>query len=479
MGKEDGGLNPMVMDSVHKECHQLNNSIFSEEAIPWLSEHLEDSFGKNHCSHFFGKPPNMNVQLQHSHKETEDLHSITGIPCSGIVHSVGVLGSAGNAACRLVDGVQRQNAAMTLGAGRASGFVVQPRAEAFNEATAIMKDSMADSRDDALSTNIFEGLEKLACTSDLLSECLNEYNCCFVGSPQASQSQDVVSSFNTFSHLYTKGTSSHTISKESSDLHVISIDSGTENVEQGRQHCRRVVRDDFVVIHATFTESNATDEIQGKKVDSQNQEETATQCVNSLEDLPLVSSYLPTNSTEDMQWNRIPFDNHFKSSVSGNVATVIEKEIGDRTISSLPGCSSEKSGKETDTSFKRKISLGDESIYECKGHEETEANTMGHPLGRSSASKRSRAAQLHNQSERKRRDKINEKMRALQELIPNSNKTDKASMLDEAIKYLKMLQSQLQVCTLLSLPELCGQSNDVMDLPPSNLQVCSFFLLEI
>ncbi|CAJ1971295.1 unnamed protein product [Sphenostylis stenocarpa] len=66
---------------------------------------------------------------------------------------------------------------------------------------------------------------------------------------------------------------------------------------------------------------------------------------------------------------------------------------------------------------------------------------------RTGSSRRSRAAEVHNLSERRRRDRINEKMRALQQLIPNSNKvqTDKASMLDEAIEYLKSLQFQLQV----------------------------------
>ncbi|CAM0875767.1 unnamed protein product [Alopecurus aequalis] len=58
--------------------------------------------------------------------------------------------------------------------------------------------------------------------------------------------------------------------------------------------------------------------------------------------------------------------------------------------------------------------------------------------------RRSRAAEVHNLSERRRRDRINEKMRALQELIPHCNKTDKASMLDEAIEYLKGLQMQVQ-----------------------------------
>lgn len=59
--------------------------------------------------------------------------------------------------------------------------------------------------------------------------------------------------------------------------------------------------------------------------------------------------------------------------------------------------------------------------------------------------KRRRAAQEHNLSERRRRDRINEKMRALQQLVPHCNKTDKASMLDEAIEYLKSLQLQVQV----------------------------------
>jgi hypothetical protein len=36
-------------------------------------------------------------------------------------------------------------------------------------------------------------------------------------------------------------------------------------------------------------------------------------------------------------------------------------------------------------------------------------------------------------------------MKALQELVPNSNKTDKASMLDEIIDYVKFLQLQVKV----------------------------------
>lgn len=72
--------------------------------------------------------------------------------------------------------------------------------------------------------------------------------------------------------------------------------------------------------------------------------------------------------------------------------------------------------------------------------------------GKSSvSSKRRRAAAIHNQSERKRRDKINQRMKTLQKLVPNSSKTDKASMLDEVIEYLKQLQAQVQMMNRMNM----------------------------
>jgi hypothetical protein len=47
-----------------------------------------------------------------------------------------------------------------------------------------------------------------------------------------------------------------------------------------------------------------------------------------------------------------------------------------------------------------------------------------------------------------RRERIAERMKALQELVPNSNKTDKASMLDEIIDYLKFLQLQVKILSM-------------------------------
>ncbi|BFI08324.1 protein MpBHLH43 [Marchantia polymorpha subsp. ruderalis] len=59
--------------------------------------------------------------------------------------------------------------------------------------------------------------------------------------------------------------------------------------------------------------------------------------------------------------------------------------------------------------------------------------------------RRGQATDPHSIAERLRRERIAERMKALQELVPNSNKTDKASMLDEIIEYVKFLQLQVKV----------------------------------
>lgn len=68
---------------------------------------------------------------------------------------------------------------------------------------------------------------------------------------------------------------------------------------------------------------------------------------------------------------------------------------------------------------------------------------------KTTSASRSRSVEVHNLSERRRRDRINEKMKELRDLIPHhTNKTDKASMLGEAINYLKWLHHQIQIMWL-------------------------------
>ncbi|KAK8711444.1 hypothetical protein V6N13_146726 [Hibiscus sabdariffa] len=105
----------------------------------------------------------------------------------------------------------------------------------------------------------------------------------------------------------------------------------------------------------------------------------------------------------------------------------------------------------------------DTDLDDNNAMEEAQETTKAAP---SNGSKRKRKPEVHSLSEKRRRDKINKKMRALQELIPNCNKVDKASVLDEAIEYLKTLQLQVQMMSMGS----SGVYMTPMMLPAASMQ---------
>ncbi|CAJ2651636.1 unnamed protein product [Trifolium pratense] len=123
----------------------------------------------------------------------------------------------------------------------------------------------------------------------------------------------------------------------------------------------------------------------------------------------------------------------------------------DMTVTSSPDCSSgsgEPGQRKSELDRKRKRRETEESEFQSEDVDFECREGKKQVRGSTSSTKRSRAAEVHNLSERKRRDRINEKMKALQELIPQCNKFDKASMLDEAIEYLKSLQLQVQMMSM-------------------------------
>ncbi|PWA67204.1 myc-type, basic helix-loop-helix (bHLH) domain-containing protein [Artemisia annua] len=128
-----------------------------------------------------------------------------------------------------------------------------------------------------------------------------------------------------------------------------------------------------------------------------------------------------------------------------------ERELGPKGFTSTSTGSPENtvSGKQQST----KSTSPDEHDSVCHSRpQKNEVDEKKKGKGKSSIStKRSRAAAVHNQSERKRRDKINQKMKTLQKLVPNANKTDKASMLDEVIEYLKQLQGQINMINRMNM----------------------------
>lgn len=101
-------------------------------------------------------------------------------------------------------------------------------------------------------------------------------------------------------------------------------------------------------------------------------------------------------------------------------------------------------------SLKTKTTDEDSSCHGGSGNPD-EDREKNNETGRSQSTRRNRVAATHNQSERRRRDRINQKMKTLQKLVPNATKTDKATMLDEVIEYLKQLQAQVQMMSMRSM----------------------------
>ncbi|MQM20119.1 hypothetical protein Taro_053134 [Colocasia esculenta] len=79
--------------------------------------------------------------------------------------------------------------------------------------------------------------------------------------------------------------------------------------------------------------------------------------------------------------------------------------------------------------------------------------------------RRGQATDPHSIAERLRRERIAERIRALQELVPNTNKTDRAAMLDEIMDYVKFLRLQVKVLSMSRLGGAGAVAQLVADIP--------------
>lgn len=79
--------------------------------------------------------------------------------------------------------------------------------------------------------------------------------------------------------------------------------------------------------------------------------------------------------------------------------------------------------------------------------------------------RRGQATDPHSIAERLRRERIAERIRALQELVPSVNKTDRAAMLDEIVDYVKFLRLQVKVLSMSRLGAAGAVAPLVTDIP--------------
>ncbi|KAL2510758.1 Transcription factor UNE12 [Abeliophyllum distichum] len=84
--------------------------------------------------------------------------------------------------------------------------------------------------------------------------------------------------------------------------------------------------------------------------------------------------------------------------------------------------------------------------------------------------RRGQATDPHSIAERLRRERIAERIRALQELVPSVNKTDRAAMLDEIVDYVKFLRLQVKVLSMSRLGGAGAVAPLVTEIPITSVE---------
>ncbi|XP_024383540.2 uncharacterized protein [Physcomitrium patens] len=439
-----------------------------DEMVSWLQYPLDDTLERNYCSDFFGELPDSHTQLlreSFGHGSTKTART-------------SYLGSPGNDS--VMNRASTTDTAMLLGAGRAAGFLPQAGAEAFSKVRTIH--SLQPS-------SVTKWQQPHPNSSNGSNMCATANLATTRAPPSAPPSnpmlpprtQPMIPNVNTqtpqpnnkpgsmnFSHF------SRPAALMKANLHSLtgmnSVPPPSARFKQQQNQTGKPT-----VEACTSTGSSIAESTTAGQRSSGTQQELKTQ--------PGVTEREQSNGIKDCRWQSAPslspkkdrdyvvsegdckktFNDQETYRISGVTSDAVlassEKgvshvtqhpDIQEPTItSSSGGCgTSAERPKGFATSNKRKSSEREDTECQSEDGEDESIDTKKPVTGRGSTAKRSRAAEVHNQSERRRRDRINEKMRALQELIPNSNKTDKASMLEEAIEYLKMLQLQLQMISM-------------------------------
>ncbi|MCO5591729.1 hypothetical protein L7F22_045721 [Adiantum nelumboides] len=397
-----------------------NAAVHDDEMLAWLRYPVGDSSDRNYCSGMFGElmhphlQPVKDVFLHQTMKEPESTHVFS---IEGTVGSVAGLQQPTNTVSTSSSpkGAIKSDAAMALGAGRAAGLLSQTGLEAFNgvrthsNACAFSKSPyspVVDSTSDGNKT-----VQNMAPISTM---------------PSSS------SSFN-FSVFC------RPVATTLDNLRLLGVASGLTNADRARQpsaqgsqlRCSRHSTKSMVMSMPPPQQSTAF----------------TTQDVGADYQSWYSSTSLPCGSVGRGHMDAQELNSHASCvSVSENVFESTDTVETTVSPSCLSESSNEKVGQEVVfPSPKKSLSSAQHSKHQDV--EDVAANAKKPPPG-PRAVKRTRAAEVHNESEKKRRNKINVRLKALQSLIPNSNKTDKASVLDEAIEYTKMLQAQVQFMSM-------------------------------
>ncbi|KAI5072275.1 hypothetical protein GOP47_0012381 [Adiantum capillus-veneris] len=498
----DGTLSAIVNKSVRSVDVPLGNATphQHDEMLFWLHYPVADSIDRGYCSDIFGDLPSSSAQLvRHSFNEPglrpPSAHLsigsplFGGTPLHGTSTSVNTCTTVSESARDTVEScgsgsvepsfrVAGADAVLGLGVCQAAGVILtRVGLEGYGK---------LDTGVDVLRRE--KHAERLACNSSSGNETLHtQSESCQTLSQASSQQEGSLSSMNGLScvpkpldvmNYYTNPVPpgkhgatnfelfSRPVAESKVNLHVVGESSGPTNIERVRQQ---------TVQHGMFQESTSTCTTPLNLAAVQVKRLPPPVPLRPLLPLPRpIPPLLPSCSSFSVSLERSPLmyarvspvlplpqsfagesgdeTNVCKDTSTCSRMSVMSTEKGTRTAdqsatspSRCSGSSTEKRGKMMENaSSKQKLAACEDSDYQSEYVEEMATADKKSP----SIAKRLRTAEMHNQSERKRRVKINDKLKTLQQLIPNGNKPDKASLLDAVIEYIKLLQSQLQVISM-------------------------------
>ncbi|XP_027364760.1 transcription factor bHLH84 [Abrus precatorius] len=124
-----------------------------------------------------------------------------------------------------------------------------------------------------------------------------------------------------------------------------------------------------------------------------------------------------------------------KKSKLASISNTEEGRNGDLQGQSLSSCCSE----DDDSNASQELNGGGSSSFS------PEDSTALNLKGKKSTSNRGSATDPQSVYARRRRERINERLRILQNLVPNGTKVDISTMLEEAVQYVKFLQLQIKL----------------------------------
>ncbi|XP_004292132.1 PREDICTED: transcription factor bHLH85-like [Fragaria vesca subsp. vesca] len=195
---------------------------------------------------------------------------------------------------------------------------------------------------------------------------------------------------------------------------------------------------DVKTINTYLSEGNDHDQCSNRETSKGNIEESGGskhEAVNlekrrSQSSLPKINSMKRSQSTDNVQMNK---RSKAKKSLRVTTSNIEDGYAGPNRQTSSSCCSE-------DDSIVYEVSGGFSPTSSLSPKEDAVPDLNG-----KSRARRGSASDPQSLYARKRREKINERLRVLQNLVPNGTKVDISTMLEEAVHYVKFLQLQIKL----------------------------------